>query len=149
MLPQMKTAGSILAALQAEILGIVEAVGTDGMNWVPPYPETNSIYALATHTIQSQLWWIKENLDGQKIERDRPAEFTASATDILLLKKRFSEIQAQTVEILEKLAAEDLGKTREVKGKNVTVEWIVLHVIEHTALHLGHMQITKQLWEGR
>jgi hypothetical protein len=27
------------------------------------------------------------------------------------------------------------------------VEWIVFHVIEHTATHLGHMQLTKQMWE--
>jgi hypothetical protein len=30
------------------------------------------------------------------------------------------------------------------------VRWGILHVIDHTSLHLGHMQITYQLWnEGK
>jgi hypothetical protein len=26
------------------------------------------------------------------------------------------------------------------------VRWCILHVIEHYAQHLGHMQLTRQLW---
>jgi hypothetical protein len=26
------------------------------------------------------------------------------------------------------------------------VRWCILHVIEHIAQHLGHMQLTRQLW---
>jgi ankyrin repeat protein len=29
------------------------------------------------------------------------------------------------------------------------VAWCLAHALEHTALHLGHMQITRQLWEQR
>lgn len=28
-----------------------------------------------------------------------------------------------------------------------TVAWRLAHALEHTALHLGHMEITRQLWE--
>jgi hypothetical protein len=31
----------------------------------------------------------------------------------------------------------------------MTVAWAVLHAVDHTALHLGHIQITRQLWEQR
>jgi hypothetical protein len=27
------------------------------------------------------------------------------------------------------------------------IAWSLLHALEHTALHLGHMQLTRQLWE--
>ena len=29
------------------------------------------------------------------------------------------------------------------------VAWALLHALEHTAIHLGHMQIMRQLWEQR
>ncbi|HJW84059.1 MAG TPA: hypothetical protein VJ754_07125, partial [Anaerolineae bacterium] len=42
----------------------------------------------------------------------------------------------------------DLDGAREVEGRSVPVRWSILHIIDHTALHLGHMQITYQLWMG-
>jgi NAD(P)H dehydrogenase (quinone) len=30
----------------------------------------------------------------------------------------------------------------------VDVHWGIVHVLDHTALHLGHMQLTYQLWMG-
>lgn len=149
MLSQLKTALSIIESQHQEILTLVESVGIEGMNWVPAYKDVNSIYALATHTILSQLWWIKENLHGQMIERDRPAEFTANAQDLVSLKRTYKDVQKLTEEILESLKEDDLQIIREVRDKKVTIEWIVLHVIDHTGLHLGHLQLTKQLWEGQ
>jgi hypothetical protein len=29
------------------------------------------------------------------------------------------------------------------------VGWALCHILKHTALHLGHLQITRQLWEQR
>ncbi|MCA9947468.1 MAG: DUF664 domain-containing protein [Anaerolineales bacterium] len=34
------------------------------------------------------------------------------------------------------------------RDREVPVRWGILHVIDHTALHLGHIQITAQLWQG-
>jgi hypothetical protein len=37
---------------------------------------------------------------------------------------------------------------REARDRVIPVRWCILHVIDHTALHLGHMQLTYQLWMG-
>ena len=34
-------------------------------------------------------------------------------------------------------------------GREFTGAWCLAHALEHTALHLGQMQITRQLWEQR
>jgi uncharacterized damage-inducible protein DinB len=149
MLQQLETACSILESIHAEMLKIIEEVSVEGMNWIPPLKDVNSIYAIATHSIASQLWWIKENLHGQKVERDRPAEFTAQDQNLGRLINSVKEVQALTREILETIQPEDLQEFRLVKEKPYTVEWIVLHVIEHTATHLGHMQLTEQMWKGK
>ena len=36
------------------------------------------------------------------------------------------------------------GQARQVSGG-----WALLHALEHTGLHLGHAQLTRQLWEQR
>lgn len=32
-------------------------------------------------------------------------------------------------------------------GQKFSVSWSLLHVLDHTAIHLGHIQLTRQLWE--
>ena len=46
------------------------------------------------------------------------------------------------------LTAADLDSTRQARDRMVPMRWAILHAIEHTALHLGHMQITYQLWSS-
>lgn len=149
MLTLLETALSTQDALLAEMVKILEAMGVEGMNWTISLPEVNSAYAIATHATASQYWWIRENLHGETIDRDRPAEFTARAADLGALKAEMARVQAVTRAIFAGLGPEDLTAERVVRGKSVSVEWIVLHVIEHTAIHLGHLQLTQQLWEGR
>lgn len=132
-----------------DIMTLLETVGSDGMNWTPEINDINSMYAIANHTILSQYWWIQENLNQEKIERNRPAEFNARAEDLKSLRILFKEIESLTQKVLEKLQQQETQALRQVKERQVTIEWIVLHVIEHTALHLGQMQIMKQLWENK
>jgi hypothetical protein len=35
---------------------------------------------------------------------------------------------------------------REARERTIPVRWCLLHALDHTALHLGHMQLTYQLW---
>lgn len=147
MINQFQTAIQTLNTLHDEIFIILDEVGVDNWNWQPDVPEINSLYAIATHTISSQYWWIQENLNQVKITRDRNGEFTASANDLDELKKLYQRVQNLTAKVLEATPETELQDLRSVGQRRVTVEWIIFHIVEHTALHLGHMQITKQLLE--
>ena len=148
MISQFETACKIIQDLHVEIMTLLEAVGSEGMNWTPEIHDVNSMYAIANHTILSQYWWIQENLNQEKIERNRPAEFKARAENLESLRILYSEIETLTQNVLEEIPQEETQVLRQVRERQVTIEWIVLHVIEHTALHLGHMQLMKQLWES-
>jgi len=34
-------------------------------------------------------------------------------------------------------------------GGRFTVAWALLHALEHTAIHLGHIQMVSQMWKQR
>jgi uncharacterized damage-inducible protein DinB len=146
MLEEIEVVLDMLDQLHTEILEIVEDVGSQGMNWSPG-SDFNSIYAIATHTAASQLWWIKENLAGEVIDRDRPAEFAARGVDLESLKAGFEDVQAISRGHLANITSEDMRSLREVSGRSMSVRWILLHVLDHTATHLGHMHITMQLYK--
>jgi uncharacterized damage-inducible protein DinB len=109
---------------------------------------TNSLAVLAAHIAGAEHFWIAEVVGGHPPTRDRDAEFATRATDAAELVRLLDKAGAETREVLSALRESDLASTREAMGRTVPVRWGILHVIDHTALHLGHIQLTYQLWKG-
>ena len=61
------------------------------------------------------------------------------------------EMLAYARRVVTSLTPEDLTRQRTAytDGRTMPVGACLLHVVRHTALHAGHMQITRQLWERR
>jgi len=138
--------------LRGQVSGLLADLPAEALNWRPIEGKddhvTNSLAVLAAHLAGAEHFWIAEVVGGRPETRDRDAEFAtvaASATEIFqLLEKNALE----TREVFSTLSNSDLNGTRQTKGRIVPVRWCILHVIDHTSLHLGHMQITYQLWAG-
>ena len=67
------------------------------------------------------------------------------------LKKRLSDEDVYARKALEGFALPDLEAIRKSprNEKTFSVGWCLTHALEHTALHLGHIQLTRQLWEQK
>jgi len=77
-------------------------------------------------------------------------EFRASGLSVDDLKALLAESEAYIRYALDTISFEDLGKSRPAPGRpgrEFTVGWSLLHALEHAGLHLGHAQITRQLWD--
>ena len=114
-------------------------------------PETNSIYASAFHAASATEYWAAVYVGGGKIERDRLAEFRASG-DLASLEARWDRCLNTCKEVIEGLAATEYDTIRNVNlttgPDRYSVRDCLLHVVEHVNLHLGHIQIARQLWEN-
>jgi uncharacterized damage-inducible protein DinB len=140
--------------LRGQVRGLIADLPAEALNWRPIAGDddhaTNSLAVMAAHVAGAEHFWIAEVIGGQPTTRDRDAEFSVQVADASELIRRLDAVGAETREVFSALAAADLDGTREARGKTVAVRWGILHVIDHTALHLGHMQITYQLWnEGK
>ena len=67
------------------------------------------------------------------------------------IKERLADSFERARGVLGRLALEDLEMPRisPRDGREFMVGWALAHALEHTVLHLGHIQITRQLWEHR
>lgn len=141
-----------LEDLHGQIGDLITDLPSAALNWRPTKRiddhSTNSLAALATHVAGSEQFWISVTVGGRHISRDRAAEFLVEVTDFTDLRRRLENVAAETKEVLSTLSEQDLNSVRQLEGKTITVRWCILHVIEHAALHLGHMQLTYQLWAG-
>ncbi len=139
-----------LEQLSNRILAELEAVPPEALNWRPPLPDTNTMYVLAIHTAAAAEWWIVGAAAGKPVQRDRPAEFQSSG-DLATVKSWYAEKLAAVHQAAAELSDADLSAKRSYttlrgSAEENTAAYCLLHAIEHAAEHLGHIQMTRQLW---
>jgi uncharacterized damage-inducible protein DinB len=140
--------------LRNQVKALIVDLPDQALDWRPTESSTghasNSLAVLAAHVAGAEHYWIAEVVGGRPPSRDRPAEFAIQDTSARELIRLLDQSGAETRAVFATLKETDLEGTRQVDGRLVPVRWGILHVIDHTALHLGHMQITYQLWmEGK
>jgi uncharacterized damage-inducible protein DinB len=138
--------------LRGQISGLIAELPAEALNWRPIEEEddhaTNSLAVLVAHSTGAEHFWIAEVVGGRRATRDREAEFGRVATSSGELIQLLEKTTLETREVFLTLEDTDVNNTRQTGGRTVPVRWCILHVIDHTSLHLGHMQITYQLWAG-
>ena len=139
-----------LESLHADLSRTFEGLPQETLDWSPA-TGMNSLAVLAVHTAGAERYWIGEVAGQDPSGRDRAAEFRTRQLTAGALKLRLDSALAHSQAVLEKLSLPDLDATRTApRDQNqVTVAWALLHALEHTAMHLGHMQIARQLWDQR
>jgi uncharacterized damage-inducible protein DinB len=136
--------------LHAEIEHALAEVPQAALDWVPG-PDMNSIAVLVTHVAGAERYWVGDMIAREPSGRDRPAEFRTSGLDTNALQGRLAGSLAYIRGVLERLALQDLETTRTSPRDNrqLTVAWCLAHILAHTATHMGHIQLTRQLWDQR
>jgi uncharacterized damage-inducible protein DinB len=140
---------SILERVCACLDGLNEAQ----LNWRPPIDGANSLYVVATHTLGNARAFVLGIACGQPLERDRPAEFRASGCDAADLTAQGRRLSDEIEAALAGLSASDLDRRLlpapslwgEGEVQEISVREAILHVVEHASIHLGQLQITRDL----
>jgi uncharacterized damage-inducible protein DinB len=136
---------------------LVAGLPVEALNWRPiPRVEGeafNSIGVMATHIAGAEHFWIAEVVGRKPPTRVREAEFQVQDVQASALLDLLDRAREETLEVFSAFNETTLDETRMVQGRSmpeVAVRWALMHIVEHTALHIGHMQITRQLWtEGQ
>jgi len=137
-----------LQTCHADILKALDGLPPAVLDWTPG-PDMNSIGVLVFHLTGAERYWIGDVAAQDPIERDRDAEFRVHDVGADVLKNRLVDNLEYARTALEKFTIQDLETTRVSArdGREFTVAWALLHALEHSTLHLGQIQLTRQLWE--
>jgi hypothetical protein len=143
---------SILDHIGRDVLEQLRGVPEALLNQPLALPETNTLFALATHLVGAGEKWILVEVGGQTIPRDREAEFRATGT-LAELVARYERWIAGCHEVLESLPDEAMLRVVESAftawfaslPNPPTVRDCLLHAVAHSSLHQGHIQLTCQI----
>lgn len=136
--------------LQEELLKQMDGLGQAGLDWTP-CPGANSLAVLAAHLAGSQRYWLSEVLGARPSQRDRDAEFATRGAG---RDRLVAQLEAALEEAAATVGSLSLDSLAEVRlsprhGREYTVAWVLHHALEHLAQHVGHAQLTRQLWDER
>jgi hypothetical protein len=156
--PMLPATLTVLQKLVEDIFSQLDGIPEDDLNsWLPRdgMRDVNTFFVLATHTVGAGEFWILEGAGGRPVDRNRKAEFKALGT-LAELRARYDRWLEQTAEVFESLDDVTLTSVfhREANPERGTAEAnrtraeCVAHALEHTAVHLGHLQLQRQLWDA-
>ena len=150
MTPEIESFQEFFQKMLGQATQMVADLPAEALNWRPlggaETHETNSLAATATHIAGNVRWMVGEIVGGRPANRDRDAEFRAVAADGEALQRQLAASAALAAEVLASLPPHALDEVVAVRDQPHTRRWVLLHSLTHAHLHLGHMQLTLQLW---
>jgi uncharacterized damage-inducible protein DinB len=137
-----------LNELHNDVRSAIEGLTQTALDWTP-YSGINSISVLTVHIAGAERFWLSDVVLGVDSGRDREAEFQVQDLEPEVLAGRLTESWAFAQSVMGELTLQDLDAIRisPRDGREVTVAWALGHILKHTALHVGHIQITRQWWQ--
>ena len=149
MLPEVQEYVSRIDDLRRQVKETVEGLDAQGLSWTPLGRDTNSLAVLMTHMAWTERFWTCQVIGGRDIGRNRDAEFIARAAGPAELEALQDQAGQDTREALAPLTLAQLREPRTATGRTLTVQGCLLYLIEHLAGHLGHMQLTRQMYDQK
>jgi hypothetical protein len=111
-----------------------------------------TVAGLVAHLTYVEQYWFGVLFDGKTDEwRDRfaadpDAEFTAGmSTPLTEVIANYTTECARSRAVAAKL---DLDATATHKGEPVNFRWVLIHMIEETGRHAGHLDLLRELLDG-
>lgn len=143
---------SQIRSIVGRVLGQLEGLSEEQLNWRPPSEGSNSAYVIAAHTLGNARAWVLGIACGREMGRDRPAEFRASGGHAHLAEeaRQLSEKIGEALAALPASALERrLRPPQELWGegepREISVRQALIEVVEHASIHLGELQVTREL----
>ncbi len=143
-----------------EIEQLLADLPAEALTWKPfeqsPWQgPSGSIGWLVAHSISSTIYllrraeWQAGRIAWEEINGDEgDEEFSVANHDPAYLRQRAQRAQAWIENFLSSVDEAMLATERAhpKHGRALTVRMDVQHAIEHMAQHIGHAQLTRQLW---
>ena len=136
-----------LEDLQRRLHKDVRDLPADAMDWSPG-PDMNSVAVLLAHIVGVLHEGIDIALD-EPPSRVRAREFQTRGVLSAEMLRHLDAVIDYARGALPRLGLADLAQARQDEDGPITGGWALLHALEHAYLHLGHAQLTCQMWRQR
>ncbi|MHA2042935.1 MAG: DinB family protein, partial [Candidatus Thorarchaeota archaeon] len=135
-----------------------EDLPDDVLDYSPDLKRIETIGTLLLHIAAVEWSWIFEDIDGEEMDYEKwKHAFALREENLPQLTKqglqfyidRLIEVRSEVFVRLRNLDDSNLHTLVEVGNAEVSIEWILFHLLEHEAMHIGQISILKRLAKTR
>jgi hypothetical protein len=150
----------IFDALFADVYKLLDGLPDAALVWRPfetsPWEGTSSqLGMIVAHAVSSTYYLLRRAeysmgcREWAAVEGDEGSqEFGPANHEVAYLRARVARTQAFVHEFLDGLSPADLetSRTNPKGNRTFTARHDIMHAFDHLSQHLGHAQLTRQLW---
>lgn len=125
---------------------VVDALPEDALNWRPGNEETNSVAQLVRHVTAVQHLLLARAL-GEPVAYNHEQSLRNDPATKAELHGLLTDAKAKKDEQLARLDGMDMSEM--LDNGRAPRAYFIIHTADHGQEHLGHAELTKQLWEQR
>ncbi len=137
------------------LLSLLEEVNDETLDFTPNERRIETIGTLLLHIAAVEWSWIFEDIDGHAMDFERwkfafPLRSTVDLPQLKGQSKQFyldrlAEVREEVYKRLRKLNDQDLDKIVGSDQEKYSIEWILFHLVEHEAMHIGQINLLSRL----
>ncbi len=149
--PERETLQGILKDQRSLMLWKLEGVDRDAAARAQG-PTGTSLLGIATHLAWVERWWFVDFIGGGKpdypwTDEDPDADWRIEPGETV---ESISELYATAVGEADAVieGAESLDVASELRGVDRSLRWVLVHMIEETARHVGQADILREQIDG-
>lgn len=130
----------------------IDGLTDEQLRWEPA-PTANSAGAIVQHLAYTERWWFRVVFAGEALPLDfkddgmRPSFELAPDATADSVRAFYDEECSLADAAIEGAGLDDWSKAE--LGRRATLRWILTHMVEETARHAGHLDITRELIDGQ
>jgi uncharacterized damage-inducible protein DinB len=152
--PTIAAARETLDDSLEELRAVVVGLDRDSLNRLPLPDDTNSLAVLVVHGLGATRSWLSLATGAPFPDRDRDAEFRTVVEDPATFLAEFDAAADACRSLLAPDVAFDPAREgtgpwriRPLDDEPVSAAAALLHALSHLSEHVGHAQLTRQLWK--
>lgn len=155
MKPVTTYAQTMLGRQAERYAAVVDALPEEALNWRPGDETTNSVAQIVRHVFEGTPWLLglATGDTGPSTPEERRARHEHSLRNDPATKDELHGIIAASKErwavLLPQIDALDLSEEISPMGRPTQRFFFLGLAVDHAAEHLGHAELTKQMWEQR
>jgi uncharacterized damage-inducible protein DinB len=145
---EMEMAREWLTHLRRSAVFKLEGLDPAQLRWRPA-ATANSLGQIVVHLGYAERLWLRAIFAGERMDMawrqhmfDLPEGW--SVADVVAFYEAETAAADAVLDAATTFDARSRGESRPT-----TLRWVVLHLVEETARHVGHMDITRELLDGR
>ena len=155
--PRVATFYSFLTEVRKYLHKMIADVDNEMVDYTPNERTIETIGTLLLHIAGVEWSWIIADIEGKEVPYEEWKHAYALSKDvdipqligkgIQFYRDKLDRVRNEVFEKLKEFTDADLDRIVEIEGKKFSIEWILYHVLEHEAMHLGQISLLKRMYK--